>query len=337
MTQAANPPAALARTSPPRVGVVIPCFRVRDRIISVLERIGEEVDAIYVVDDQCPEETGRFVERKARDPRIRIFFHADNQGVGGAVLTGIAAALKDGIGVVVKIDGDGQMDPTLVPLFVRPIAEGEADVTKGNRFYNPDDVRSMPATRLFGNAVLSFITKLSSGYWNIFDPTNGYVAWNSRLLASVPWDKLDKRYFFESDLLFRVGLLRAKVLDIPMRAVYADEQSNLRIGREVLPFLLHNLRNFGKRLFYNYFLRDFNIASLEILFGVILSLFGILYGIAHWGIDKPATAGTVMIAALPLLAGVILLISFINFDAQQVPRETISSRLPERREPAASD
>jgi glycosyltransferase involved in cell wall biosynthesis len=303
----------------------------------VLERIGPEVDVIYVVDDRCPEETGRFVEKEARDPRIRVLFHAHNQGVGGAVLTGIAAALKDGIGVVVKIDGDGQMDPTLLPRFVSPIAEGKTDVTKGNRFYDPDNVRSMPAVRLFGNAVLSFLTKLSSGYWDIFDPTNGYVAWDSRLLAILPWDKLDKRYFFESDLLFRVGLLRAKVLDIPMMAIYADEKSNLKIGRVVLPFLWRNLHNFGKRLVYNYFLRDFNVASLEILFGVILILFGSIFGIVHWGIDKPATAGTVMITALPLLTGVILLISFVNFDAQQVPREPISSRLPGRREVAASD
>jgi glycosyltransferase involved in cell wall biosynthesis len=285
-----------------------------------------------VVDDQCPDGTGRLVETEARDPRVRVLFHSANQGVGGAVFTGVAAALKEGVQIVVKIDGDGQMDPALVPLFVRPIAEGEADVTKGNRFYYPDDVRSMPLVRLFGNAMLSFLTKLSSGYWNIFDPTNGYIAWDSRLLANVPWDKIDKRYFFESDLLFRVGLLRAKVVDIPMTAVYADERSNLKIRKEVLPFLVRNLRNFGKRIFYTYFLRDFNVASLEILFGVVLAVFGVFFGVFNWGVDKPATAGTVMIAALPLLTGVVLLVSFVNFDAQLVPREAISSRLPNRRE-----
>jgi dolichol-phosphate mannosyltransferase len=327
-----NSPAEPARFVPPRVGVVVPCYGVRDSILSVLERIGADVDVIYVVDDRCPERTGFFVEKEARDPRIRVLFHEFNQGVGGAVLTGIAAALKDEIEVVVKIDGDGQMDPALIPLFVRPIAKGEADVTKGNRFFNLDDVRSMPTARLFGNAALSFLTKLSSGYWNIFDPTNGYVAWDTRLLAIIPRDKLDKRYFFETDLLFRVGLLRAKVLDIPMTAIYADEKSNLRIGRELLPFLFRNLRNFGKRLFYNYFLRDFNVASLEIVFGLVLSLFGLIYGIAHWGGTEAASAGTVMIAAFPLLTGIILLVSFVNFDAQQVPRETISSRLPGRRD-----
>jgi glycosyltransferase involved in cell wall biosynthesis len=314
-----------------RVAVVVPCFRVSKHVLSVLADIGDAADTIYVVDDCCPEGSGRLVESQTRDPRVRVIFHTANQGVGGAVLSGIEAALQDGMDVVVKIDGDGQMDPALLPLFVRPILAGEADVTKGNRFYDPQGVRNMPFVRLFGNAALSFLTKLSTGYWNIFDPTNGYIAADARLLAFLQRDKLDRGYFFETDFLFRAGLLRAKVMDIPMTAIYGDEKSNLRIYREVVPFFVQNIRNFGKRLFYNYFLRDFNIASLEILFGFALIVFGTIYGIAHWGVDKAATAGTVMIAALPLLTGIMLLLSFINFDAQQIPRETISSRLPVKR------
>ena len=333
MGQVQSTPVFEARISPrARIAVVIPCFRVRNHILSVLMDIGDLVEAIYVVDDCCPEGSGRLVESETRDSRVRVIFHAANQGVGGAVLSGIEAALQDGMDVVVKIDGDGQMDPTLLPLFVRPILAGEADVTKGNRFYDPQGVKNMPVVRLLGNAALSFLTKLSTGYWNVFDPTNGYIAADARLLAFLQRDKLDRRYFFESDFLFRVGLLNAKVMDIPMTAIYGDQKSNLRIHREAVPFFVRNLRNFGKRLFYNYFLRDFNVASLEILFGVILILFGVIYGIAHWGIDKAATAGTVMIAALPLLTGIMLLLSFINFDAQQIPRETISSRLPVNRQ-----
>jgi glycosyltransferase involved in cell wall biosynthesis len=328
----ASSPFSDARATQARVAVVIPCFRVSKHILPLLAGIGDLVETIYVVDDCCPEATGRLVEGACADPRVRVIFHATNQGVGGAVLSGIDAALRDGMDVVVKIDGDGQMDPALLPLFVRPILAGEADVTKGNRFYNPQDVRNMPFIRLFGNAALSFLAKLSTGYWNLFDPTNGYIAADMRLLAVLQRDKLDKRYFFETDFLFRVGLLRAKVMDIPMTAVYGDQKSSLQIHREMLPFFFGNMRNFAKRLFYNYFLRDFNVASLEILFGVILSAFGALYGIAHWGIDKPATAGTVMIAALPLLTGIMLLLSFINFDAQQVPREPISLRLPTNRD-----
>jgi dolichol-phosphate mannosyltransferase len=296
-------------------------------ILDVISRIGGVVEAIYVVDDKCPDQTGKLVQESCADARVRVIFLEENQGVGGAVLAGVAAAIRDGMEIVVKIDGDGQMDPALLPLFVKPIQEGMADLTKGNRFYNPDDVRAMPAIRLVGNAALSFLSKLSSGYWNIFDPTNGYLAVDVRLMAALPLDKIHKRYFFESDLLFRVGLMHAKVMDIPMAARYGEEKSNLRIHSEVIPFFLLHSRNFWKRLLYNYFLRDFNIASLELLFGMIFVIFGTGYGLLHWGGEEAAAPGVVMVAALPFLTGVILLLSFVNYDTQQIPREIISPRL----------
>ena len=189
----------------------------RDHILQVLSKVGGCAQAIYVVDDKCPENTGQFVLQRNADPRVRVIFNDVNQGVGGAVMTGIAAALRDGMEIVVKIDGDGQMDPAYIPHFVMPIIEGKADFTKGNRFFYLEDIKSMPAIRLFGNAVFSFLAKASTGYWNIFDPTNGYIALDARLLEVLPLDKIDKGYFFETDLLFRVGLMRAKVLDIPMQ------------------------------------------------------------------------------------------------------------------------
>ena len=310
-----------------RVAVVIPCFGVRRSILDVLSRIGPSVDTIYVIDDKCPEGTGQLISEQCQDPRVRIIFHESNQGVGGAVMTGISAALRDGMQIVVKLDGDGQMDPALVPRFVAPIEAEQADFTKGNRFFNPDDVKAMPLVRLLGNAALSFFAKLSSGYWNVFDPTNGFIAADARLMAALPFDKISKRYFFESDLLFRVGLARAKVTDIPIVARYGDEHSNLKVHRELPRFFLLNLRNAGKRIFYNYFLRDFNIASLELIFGMLFTAFGAIYGIAHMGGEAAAPAGVVMLAAFPLITGIMLLLSFVNFDAQQVPRETISSRL----------
>lgn len=310
-----------------RIGVVIPAYKAKAQILSVLETIGDEVHSIYVVDDHCPQETGCFVEQEVDDGRVQVIYHTTNRGVGGAVITGMKAALRDGMEIVVKVDGDGQMDPALIPQFVQPIMDGIADFTKGNRFFDPDAVRAMPGTRLFGNAVLSFLTKLSSGYWNLFDPTNGYIAWDCRLLSVLPLDKIATRFFFESDLLFRVNLFRAKGIDIPMTAVYGDEESNLRLSDIVGPFLLGNLRNLAKRICYNYFLRDFSVASLELIFGLALSLFGLIYGIVYWGVDTPATAGRVMIAALPLLTGIVLLLGFVNFDIQQIPREPISQRL----------
>ena len=325
-----------AGTSSPRVAVVIPAFRVKKQILSVLHAIGDEVHAIYVVDDKCPEETGRFVEREANDSRIRVIYHAANRGVGGAVISGIEAALRDQMQIVVKVDGDGQMDPLLIPEFLQPIIDGTADFAKGNRFFDPDGVRTMPASRLFGNAVLSFFTKLSSGYWNLFDPTNGFIAWDCRLLALLPLNKIAPRYFFESDLLFRISLFRAKGVDIPMTAIYGSEKSNLRETEVIVPFLVGNLRNFAKRICYNYFLRDFNVASLQLVFGLALSLFGIISGVVYWGVNTPATAGRVMIAALPLLTGIFLLLSFVNFDIQQIPREPISQRLGRRYSPSLS-
>jgi len=312
-----------------RIAVVIPAYKVREHVLSVLSQIGPQVQKIYVVDDCCPDKSGEFVQAENVDERVSVIFHKENQGVGGAFLSGVEAALQDQMDIIVKIDGDGQMSPELLPLFVEPIISGIADYTKGNRFYNPDDVRTMPFIRLIGNAGLSFMTKLSSGYWSIFDPTNGYIAIDARLAAVLPRTKIARRYFFETDMLFRCGLMRAKVVDIPMSAIYGDEVSNLRIHRELPRFFVGNMRNFLKRIFYNYFLRDFNIGSLELLMGLLLVIFGAGFAISEWGITAPATAGTVMIAALPLIAGIFLLISFINYDAQVMPKETISYLLPD--------
>lgn len=184
------------------VAVVIPSYKVKDHILSVLNRIGPIVSRIYVVDDKCPQGTGKFVAEQCRDPRVAVLFHDVNQGVGGAMITGYRRALADGAEVVVKLDGDGQMDPDLIPTFVSPIERGVADYTKGNRFYAIENLEGMPFVRIFGNTSLSFVNKLSSGYWNVMDPTNGYTAIHASALSALPLSKIEKRYFFESDMLF---------------------------------------------------------------------------------------------------------------------------------------
>jgi dolichol-phosphate mannosyltransferase len=308
-----------------RIAVVIPCYRVRDRILGVLDRIGSQIDAIYVIDDCSPDQVGEHVRDCCHDPRVRVIRHEQNEGVGGATMTGYRAAAQDGMDIAVKIDGDGQMDPVLIPSFVAPILDGRADYTKGNRFYDPEDLKGMPAIRLIGNAVLSFMSKASSGYWNIFDPTNGYTAIRVSVVDYLPLDKISRRYFVENDLLFRLNLLRCRVLDIPMTSVYAGEKSNLRIAAVVLPFLAGHLRNFGKRIAYNYFLRDFSVASLEMVVGLVATAFGAVFGGYHWmqsnATGIPATCGTVMISGLCLIVGIVLLLSWINFDVNSVPRE----------------
>jgi len=309
------------------VAVVIPCYRVKKHILSVLSAIGDEVHNIYVVDDKCPEESGSFVIQNCSDSRVKVLHHEVNQGVGGAVMTGYQAAIADGADVIVKIDGDDQMDPKLLMDFIAPILAGEADYTKGNRFYDLEEIDAMPKIRIFGNAILSFMCKFSSGYWDLFDPTNGYTAIHSDAAKSLPFKKISKRYFFETDILFRLNTLRAVVIDIPMSAKYADEVSGLKVSKIVGEFFFKHLRNFIKRVFYNYYLRDLTIASLELPIGLFLFLFGTIFGIYNWSVaalhETSTPPGTVMIAALPILVGIQLILAFLSYDVSIVPRRPV--------------
>jgi glycosyltransferase involved in cell wall biosynthesis len=311
--------------------VVIPCYRVRDHVLGVIERIGAEVGDIVVVDDACPDGSGAHVAANCRDPRVRVIRNERNLGVGGAVSCGYRAALDAGAQIVVKIDGDGQMDPALLPRIVAPIVGGKADYAKGNRFFSPEDLRGMPTIRLFGNAVLSFVSKLASGYWDVMDPTNGYTAIHAVALRNLPLHKVDRRYFFESDMLFRLGTLRAVVRDVPMAAQYADERSGLVVRNAALQFPLKYLSRFFKRIFYLYFLRDFNVGSIELLAGVAMLGFGAVYGGYHWFYalsTGPAPTGVIMLAALPVIIGFQLLLAAISFDVANVPRIPLQELYP---------
>ena len=314
-----------------RIAVAIPCYKVTQHVLGVIAAIGPEVHAIYAVDDACPDHSGNFIQTHNQDPRVKVLFNPENRGVGGAIITAYKAAIADGMDIVVKIDGDGQMNPTLLPKFIRPLLRGEADYTKGNRFFRPESVQAMPPVRLFGNAVLSFMTKLSCGYWNLMDPTNGYTAARTCVLAELPLDKLEKRYFFETDMLFRLNTLRAVVKDIPMDSVYADEESNLKIGKVLPEFLKKHASRLWRRYVYNYFVRDFNVGTLYSLFGVLLLTVGTTFGAMHWldsALSKhPATSGTVMLAALPVLIGIQFLIAFLHYDVSNLPTDTLSNTL----------
>lgn len=309
------------------IAIVIPCYRVRSSIADVVRAALEHADLVICVDDACPDGSGRQVQETFDDPRVRVLFNERNLGVGGAVKAGYRAALEAGAAVVVKLDGDGQMDPARVPLLVRPILARDSDYCKGNRFHELGYLKSMPVLRIFGNSVLSLLTKLSSGYWQILDPTNGFTAIGAPVLAALPLDRISDGYFFESDLLFRLNVARAVVTDVPMSARYDGEVSSLRIGRIVGPFLFGNLRNLCKRIFYNYFLRDFSIASLQLVVGAILFGFGFVTGVLAWSrsIESgvPASAGTVMLAGLPVILGFQLLLSFLSYDIQNQPRQPL--------------
>ena len=316
--------------APAVIAVVIPCYRVGRQVLDVINGIGPDVGRIFVVDDACPDRTGDLVERECRDARVSVLRHPENRGVGGAVVTGYRAALDADAGIVVKVDGDGQMNPALIPLFTRPLMQGIADYTKGNRFYDLELLRSMPRVRLFGNAVLSLVNKISSGYWDVMDPTNGFTAIHCAALRRLPLAKIDTGYFFESDMLLRLYTLRAVVRDVPMASRYDDESSNLRVGRVLVTFPWKYVRATCKRIFYSYFLRDFNAGTLQLLGAVLVGGAGAAYGATKWILSIrsgiPATSGEVMIAALPVLVGVQFLLAALQFDIQNVPREPLQSR-----------
>jgi hypothetical protein len=226
--------------------------------------------------------------------------------------------------IIVKMDGDGQMDPALLLDLVAPILEDDADYTKGNRFFDLDGVDAMPRLRLVGNAALSFMTKLSSGYWDIFDPTNGYTAIHRDVVQRLPLAKISRGFFFETDMLFRLNTLRAVVIDVAMPARYGEEVSNLRIASILGEFLHKHARNFFKRIFYNYYLRDMSVASIELPVGLLLMAFGLGFGAYHW-INSMARGqwtpvGTVMLAAMPILVGLQFVLAFVASDIASVPR-----------------
>jgi glycosyltransferase involved in cell wall biosynthesis len=316
----------------PTIAVVIPCYDAAATIAGVLRAIGPEAGAIYCIDDASRDDTAAVIRRAmAADGRIRLIRRAVNGGVGAATVDGYRAAIDDGATVLVKLDADGQMDPAFVADFAAPVLSGEADYVKGNRFFDIETVRAMPLGRILGNAGLSFLTKLSTGYWTLFDPANGYTALHADVAAVLPLDRLHGRWFFESDLLFRLGVARARIVELPLAARYGEAGSHLSEWRCLLTFPWLHLRNFAKRLVYGYFLRNFSVASINLVLGTVLAGFGVGFGVDAWIASArsgtPATAGTVMLGALPFLLGMQMLLSFLAHDVAATPREPVHRRL----------
>jgi dolichol-phosphate mannosyltransferase len=306
-----------------KTAAIIPCYRVRDHAVEVVAGALDQLDHVFVVDDCCPEQTGDLIAEAFAGEHVTVLRHDKNLGVGGATVTGYKAALEAGYDVLVKIDGDGQMDLAYLPALLEPILSAQADYTKGNRFYRKRDLKRMPIVRLLGNSMLSVMNKVSSGYWNVMDPTNGYTALSRVAAREIELRKVSQRYFFESDLLFRLNIARAVVQDVPIPARYGAENSNLRLINTIIPFLAGHARNFVKRFGYSYLVRDFNIGTLHAVSGAILFGFGVTFGAIAWfnsaasGQDTPV--GTVMIATLPIILGFQLLLAALSFDMANVP------------------
>ncbi len=312
-----------------RVAVIIPAYQAADTIEKVLDGIPAWVEAIYVVDDASPDETAARV-RAYCDPRVHLLTHDVNSGVGEAMVTGYRHALLQGMDICIKMDADDQMDPTYLQELIEPLVAGRADYAKGNRFHDAQALRCMPFLRKVGNAGLSFLNKVASGQWHLFDPTNGYTAIHRTALLALDLQQVHPRYFFESSMLILLGTLSAVVEDVPMPARYSGERSSLSVGRTLSEFPWQLLRYGLRRIVWQYFVVDFNAVSLFLVCGVPLITFGVSFGLYHW-IDNYlrnvlTPTGTVMLAVLPLILGFQLLLQALVLDVQHVPRRPLQTR-----------
>ena len=289
-----------------RVAVVIPCFNVERHIADVIESVPETVHTIVVVDDGSTDNTWGVVEHLA-DPRVVRVRHDENQGVGAAMRTGYRVALDRKAQVCVKMDGDGQMAAADLPRLLEPLLAGTADYAKGNRFREVGALAVMPRLRLIGNGLLSFLTKLVSGYWSVFDPTNGYTAIRAEVLEQLDLGRLNRGYFFETSMLVELNILGAVIRDIDIAARYRGERSSMRLGAVLLGFPPLLVRGLARRFFWRYMIRDFNALTLCVLMGVPWMAFGVVFGAYHWwrsiATGVLATTGTVILATLPIILG----------------------------------
>lgn len=304
------------------IAVVIPAYCAASHIRMVVAGLPRFVTHIIVVDDHSPDETAEMVT-SIKDPRICLIRHHENQGVGGAVLSGYDAALEAGAQIIVKMDSDDQMDPNYLLPLIAPIVTGDADYAKGNRFLHSRQLESMPMLRRVGNIGLSFFTKLASGYWNIFDPTNGYTAIHASVLAKLDRTAVHRRFFFETSLLLELGLLRAVVRDVYVPARYGSETSTLSERKAIFDFPPRLLHGLLRRIVIQYFVRDFSAGSLFLLAGCLFTMFGFFFGVYHWYLSAAtgieASIGTVMLAVLPIILGIQFLLQAVNLDVQSVP------------------
>jgi glycosyltransferase involved in cell wall biosynthesis len=320
----------LKRRSEIHVAAVLPAYNVSQEIGAVLRSLPQLFTTIVVVNDGSKDQTGAIAERYAElDRRIIVVHHETNRGVGGAMTTGFRTAVDAGADIVVKIDADGQMPLWLVPDLIEPLVSGEADYTKGNRFRDFRAVRAMPPARRIGNVALSFLAKAATGYWRVFDPTNGFLAIRSDVLSQLPLHKIDSSYFFEISMLSNLYLIGAVVKEVPMPARYAGETSSLSIPRVLRQFPGRLLASLLRRLVLKNFVYDFNLASLHLAAGVPLLLCGLLFGIWNWvrytaELHAPAPTGTVVLPALMIMVGVQLLLSAAQYDLEAVPRDPIN-------------
>ena len=318
------------------IAVVIPAFNVENKIESVIQKIPSYINHIIVVNDASRDTTRKIVE-SINKPNLYLINHQKNQGVGGAMISGYTKATELGAEIIVKIDGDGQMDARKIPDLINPIIEKQADYTKGNRFLHSTQLLKMPFLRRIGNWNLTFLVKSASGYWPIFDPANGFTAIHVNAWNALEKKQIAKDFFFETSMLIALRKISAVVKDIQIPAIYNDEDSSLRISNILLTFPARLLSGFLKRIYFQYFLYNFSFASLAFILGPVFILFGFVWGGWYWHQSSlsgiPATTGTVLIAVLPIILGTQLLLQGIAIDIDSTPSNCIHPNLIDNNNP----
>jgi glycosyltransferase involved in cell wall biosynthesis len=303
------------------VAAVVPAYKEEAHIKTVIATMPEYVDQIIVVDDCSPDDTSGEA-LAVGDERLTLIRHEVNKGVGGAIITGHRRAIADGADIAVVMAGDAQMDPEYLPNLLDPVTDGGYGFAKANRFFAVGSYEGMPEHRIFGNIVLSLITKFASGYWHLFDPQNGYTAVRTSILRTLPLDRIANRYSFENDLLIHLNIRQTPAIDVPIPARYGSEVSSIKLSRVVPELLGLLVKGFWKRVWYRYVLWSFSPVALLLVLGLALTFVGAVAGIwifiASRGIAAP-TAGTVLLAVTPLVLGVQLLVSALQLDIQETP------------------
>lgn len=299
-----------------KIAVAIPCYKVEQHLQQVIAGLPPFIDSILLVDDCSPDGTPALVDRLADGSRIVAIHHPQNKGVGGAMKTAFRKAMEMEADVVVKLDGDGQMDASYIAPLVEAL-EG-ADFAKGNRLFNRQMLRRMPAIRRIGNMGVGFMVKAASGYWNVSDPVNGFFAIRTKTLRQMDLDRVADRYFFESSMLIEMHYTGAHISEVNMPAIYGDEHSNLSVGKTFFSFPPRLIAAWLRRLHLSYFVYDFNICSLYILVGLPSFLFGLIFGLCEWihyaSISSPSPTGTIMVAVLTFILGFQMLLSAAQYD-----------------------
>jgi len=262
------------------IAVVVPAYKEEILIGPTLTSIPGFVDRIYAVDDSSPDRTGALIDECATsDHRISPIHHSKNQGVGGAIISGYIKALSDGIDIVAVMAGDNQMDPEFLPELLDPIIEGSADYAVGNRLINEKFRQGMSKWRFIGNSVLTLLTKIASGYWQLMDPQNGYTAISRRALEIISLDQIYPRYGYCNDMLVWLNTFGLRVKNVPHPARYGIERSKIKYSTYIIHLSWLLLNAFIWRLKTKYVLLSFHPLVFFYLFGFFFSFLGFLFGV----------------------------------------------------------